>query len=67
MDRCPVNINILTPKVGHQLSFQKQNDVFRDNECNDFDLMSTIYGDNSPKQDCMGDIFRKITVRAVCA
>jgi hypothetical protein len=49
MDRCPVNINILTPKVGYQLSSQKQNYVFHENEHIEFDLMSAIYGDHSSK------------------
>jgi hypothetical protein len=58
--QCPVNTNILLPKLGalHR-SPQTQNCHFLKNWPNHFDEISVIYGDHYPNKNC---IFWKITL-----
>jgi hypothetical protein len=47
---CPVNVNILAPKLGALWSSRpKQNDSFLEKGCCDYDYILPIYADHLPK------------------
>jgi hypothetical protein len=56
-------MNIPAPKIGAlEMGPKTQNCDILENGSSNLNEIVVIYGDHLPKYDCVGDIFRKMTV-----